>query len=301
MEQKIDSRSLWAWTAAAMFAPVAQSLGSVSWVWVLAVGILAGGLWLLGIRATEKGRSCGKPVAVLQITSLIFAASVASSRSAACWITAKPGWTIPVVLLVLAACSATQGTRAGARCGAVLYWFVAGIFLLLAAFCLPDVEPRWLLPDRTAPEGETVTILLIPMAALLLPREGKSKAWPWAAAILLLAVTVSLLTFGTLSPRVASQTEGAFFQTARGISILGVAERFEALVAAAMTVSWFCLLSLFLTAAGHLAEHLHPAWGKPAVWLSAALAALIMPWTSNLSPWLSAALAFLLWFLPCRK
>lgn len=297
MEQKIDNRSLWAWVAAALFAPAAQSLGSASWPWVLLVASVAGALWLLGAAATERGWRCGKAVAAMQILYLIFAVSVAASKSAACWITAKSNWTIPVVLLVLAATSAAQGNRAGARCGAMLYWFVAGMFLLLAAFCLPNVEVNWLRPGVVAPDGQTAAILLIPAAALLLPREGKGKAWPWAVAALVLSVTVSVLTIGTLSPKIAAQTEGAFFETVRGTSILGVAERFEALVAAAMTLSWFCLLSLFLAAIGHMAQKIHPALGKPSIWLSAAIAALVSPYAPVVPAALAAVLAFLLWFL----
>ena len=47
----------------------------------------------------------------------------------------------------------------------------------------------------------------------------------------------------------------------RGISILGVAERFESVVAAAMTLGWFCLLSLLLTGAGHLGKRCIPVGG----------------------------------------
>lgn len=297
MERKIDARTLWAWVTAAMFAPAAQILGSVSWPWVLFLGIAGGMLWIAGASVTRKGWRCGKAVAILQILYLIFAASVAASRCDDCWITAREGWTIPVVLLVLAACSAAQGTGAGSRCGAVLYWFVAGMFLLLVAFCLSDVEAKWLRPEIVEPEGQGAAVLLIPLAALLLPREGKGKIWPWAAAVLILTVTVSVLAFGTLSPAVAARTEGAFFEAVRGTSILGVAERFEAVVSAAMTLSWFCLLSLFLTAIGSMAYRIKPTWGKPAVWISAALAALTCSYASAVPPALAAAAALVLWFL----
>ena len=108
---------------------------------------------------------------------------------------------------------------------------------------------------------------------------------------------VSLLTAGVLSPAVATNIQGAFFEMIRGISILGVAERFEAVVAAAMTLGWFCLLSLLLTAAGHLGETLHQGWGRPTVWLTALLAAAGQAWAREVSPWFSALGALVFWCL----
>ena len=108
---------------------------------------------------------------------------------------------------------------------------------------------------------------------------------------------MSLLTAGVLSPAVATNIQGAFFEMIRGISILGVAERFEAVVAAAMTLGWFCLLSLLLTAAGHLGETLHQGWGRPTVWLTALLAATGQAWAREVSPWFSALGALVFWCL----
>lgn len=139
--------------------------------------------------------------------------------------------------------------------------------------------------------------MLLPAAAALLPRRKGRSPWLWGLGLAVAGAGVSLLTAGVLSQAVAVHTQGAFFEMIRGISILGVAERFEAVVAAAMTLGWFCLLSLLLTGAGHLGETLHPGWGRPTVWLTTLAAALGLPWARGVSPWLSALGALVLWCL----
>lgn len=285
--------------AAALSAPIAQFFGSFSWIWTLLIGVAAGILWLCVEHATAHGRRDWKPITVLQIVFLIFAAGIAASWSGACWITAKHTWVIPIILLALAACAAEGGCQTGARCGAVLFWFLAGMFLLLCAFALPDVKMEWLAPAAIGNEnaGIAVAVLLLPAAAAMLPREKESRPWPWAVGLVLCAAILSAVTVGVLSPAVAEKTSGAFFEMVRGIRIFGVAERFEAIVAAAMTLGWFCLLSLLLTVTGHMAETLHEGWGKPGVWLTAVLAGVVSLWGRNAPAWPFALGALVLWYL----
>ena len=264
--------------AAALSAPIAQFFGSFSWFWTLLIGIASGILWLCVEQTTVNGRRDWKPLTVLQILFLIFAAGIAASWSGACWITAKHTWVVPIILLALAACAAEGGCRTGARCGAVLFWFLAGMFLLLCAFALPDVKMEWLAPAPMENEntGIAVAVLLLPAAAAMLPREKKSRPWPWALGLTVGAVILSAVT---------------------GIRIFGVAERFEAVVAAAMTLGWFCLLSLLLTVAGHMAETLYEGWGKAGVWLSAIVAGVISLWGRNAPVWPFALGALVFWCL----
>ena len=142
---------------------------------------------------------------------------------------------------------------------------------LLGVFSVQEAELSNLAPRFTSP-GERVIPFLLPGAAVLLPRKKGSTPWQWGLLLLLTALGISVLTAGVLSPGVAENSEGAFFQMARGISILGVAERFEAVVAAALTLGWFCLMSLLLTAGGHMAETMKEGAGGWAVGASALIA-----------------------------
>lgn len=298
--REIEGHSLWAWTAAALTAPMLQFLGGVPWHWSLLAGLGAGALWLLVERFGGECR--WKLAAVVQVLFLTVCAGTASAWAGACWLGMEHPWTISVVLLVLAACASESGCRAGTRCGAVLFWFLAGMLLMLCVFAVPDVKPMWLAP-KAGGRWLPALVLLTPAVGVLLPRKRGKAPWLWALGLALAGAGVSLLTAGALSPEVAANTQGAFFEMARGISILGVAERFEAVVAAAMTLGWFCLMSLFFTAAGRMAEAVSPGWGRPGVWLSALGAMAVLPWGRSIPAWPLAAGAILLWcILPliCR-
>lgn len=290
--RNIDSASLGAWVLAAMLAPMAQFLGSVSWYYVLAIGVGAGLLWMC---AAAGKRPCGNTETVLQLLGLTLAAGLSAQWAGRCWSQANNGWVIPVTLVLLAACSAERGGQVGARCGATLFWFLAAMVIGLLAFAVPDVKPRFLLPAASGNPIPAAAVLLIPGAAMLLPRE-KGKGWGWAAAILALAVAISAVTQGVLSPAAAAGQQGAFFEMIRGISILGVAERFEAVVAGAMTLSWFCQLSLFFSAAGELGEGLRPNAGRKCVWICAGAAAAVFGFVS-IPPYAAALGAGALWYL----
>ena len=179
----------------------------------------------------------------------------------------------------------------------MLFWCLVLLFAVLVAFAVPEVEWRNLRPENRGDGSTAAAVLLLPAAAALLPRKKGRSPWLWGLGLAIIGAGVSLLTAGVLSPAVATNIQGAFFEMIRGISILGVAERFEAVVAAAMTLGWFCLLSLLLTAAGHLGETLHQGWGRPTVWLTALLAAAGQAWAREVSPWFSALGALVFWCL----
>ena len=155
-----------------------------------------------------------------------------------CWPTARQGWAIPVVLLVLSACAAERGCRTGARCGAVVFWCLVLLFAVLVAFAVPEVEWQNLRPENRGTVEPPRRLCSCRLRRHCFRRKGRSP-WLWGLGLAVAGAGVSLLTAGVLSQAVAVHTQGAFFEMIRGISILGVAERFEAVVAAAMTLGWF--------------------------------------------------------------
>ena len=107
-----------------------------------------------------------------------------------------------------------------------------------------------------AASGGTPLDALIAFAALLIPGAALALSpaleagervphWPWWGGTGL-ATAASLVAGGILSPALARRPE-AFRTLARGVSVLGVIRRFEALVNAAMLMSGFCLCTLLLT------------------------------------------------------
>ena len=175
--REIEGHSLWAWTAAAAAAPIAQFLGSAPWYWILAVGLAAGGVWL-AVQHVATG-PLPKALAAAEWIFLIYAAAVAAGWSGACWPAVRSGWVIPVVLLVLSACAAEGGCRSGARCGAVLFWFLAGLFVILVGFALPDVRGQQLLQPQHGHLEWITPALLVPAGYFLYESllYGAAAAW----------------------------------------------------------------------------------------------------------------------------
>lgn len=303
--KKVQARALWAWSVAGFTAPAAQILGSVSWPLVLGIGLLCGTIWVVVSKATAEGWHGPKFVYGVEYIILVLALMLWASLSGQCWTTNKAVRIIPLVLLTLSSCAAEGGIRAGSRCGRTLFWALAAMFLLLGAFSLPDVQVRWLKPNDNLDVSSTLLVFLLPMVSLLLPREDGTRLWPWAMISTGTGFAVALLSSGVLSPQVSGGTDGAFFAMVRGISILGVAERFEAVVAAAMTLGWFCCLSLLLTAAGHMAGQIHKGWERRGIWIGAFLAGLGQWYGEIPMVWIAPYVALFAWvvvpLLGCGK
>ena len=189
-----------------------------------------------------------------------------------------------MILLALAGTAARTGARTGARLGAVLW---VGLAVLLGGLlaCAMAVF-SW--SKLTASHGltwgwtEAAALGLAPAALLCLPREepGGLRWGFWLAAGL--GAAASVVACGVLgSLRVRLQQP--LYDMVRGVNVLGIAERLEALLSAALSVGFFCALSL-LCAVGTsvvrpwLARSAHPAAGygvaAAALALSAPSAAL---------------------------
>ena len=107
-----------------------------------------------------------------------------------------------------------------------------------------------------------------------------------------LAALFAAVTAGVLSPELAARSKNAFYDLSRSVSILGVMERIEPLVSAAMTMGVFCLLTGQLCAVRALIP------GKYTAFLTAGAAALAMFPAKLLPMPLLTAGNVLFWILP---
>ena len=299
MKERIEEKGLWLWVVAAMAAPFGQWLGSAPWLWVMGAS-LAVGILFLGARKLTGEAEPGKLLASLQLLFLIIIVGVTASHTGDCWLTAKVQWIIPATLLVLAACAASGGNAVGQRAGATLFWFVALGFGVLLLFALPDVCLPYLRPAQG--KITVLPVLLLPGVCLLLPRKKGKTPWALPLVITGLAGLISGITAGVLSPGVAARTSGAFMEMVRGIRVMEAAERLEAVAAAVMTLSWFCVLSLLLSAAGHMGEQIFPGKRKFFVWFTAGLGGGLSIFSEEISASILGLAAVILWYiLPAAK
>ena len=228
--------------------PVFRSCCGVSWPWVL-LGASAAALTLdvLSIWTARSERGSLRVPPMLPLLGALWAAresNYAFPETAGSALAA-------VLVLLLGLAAAWRGAEALGRCAGILLWVTGALYGSVLLFSLPQLRPERLTPAGSPVQALRVWLSLLPPgAALCLPAEGeRSKAlrWPWWAAAGA-ALAASLVTNGLLSPPIAAEPE-PFRTLARGVSVLGVIRRFEALGNGAMLMSGFSLCALLLTAA----------------------------------------------------
>lgn len=261
--KEITGKQSAAWLAAALAAPLAQTASACSWPVALAVG----GICLLTCWGVVKYTT--KPDGWVRILQSLWACVILSELlhwSTYCWPAHQSGWAVPLTLLLLALWAAGSGKEKAARVGCVLFWPLA---LLLGAVLLsgvPDMKLQNLKPVWQMPDAHLITVLLLP--ALWRPGEGKGNG-RMLTGLMLFALTASAVTAGVLSPAVSGGMRAPIYELSRSLSLLGIAERFESLVAAAMTMGYFTVLTYLLSIP-------KSTWkGKKGLWGCTAFSALL--------------------------
>lgn len=255
----ISSRQLGALALTAAGLPIFRLCCRVSWVWALAGGLAAAGT-LSVLTALAERRRTGNPASAAArrlppgrkafFWGLPLAGALWAAWESACAFPETAGSRLAAgLVLILSAAAARKGVAAAGRCAGILLWITGGLYGTVLVFSLPEIRADWLAPTGSPLDAlEVWAALLLPGAALglrgALEPGARLPRWPWWAAAGM-AVLASAVTGGILSPELARDPE-AFRTLARGVSVLGVIRRFEALVNGAMLMSGFALCTLYI-------------------------------------------------------
>lgn len=289
--ERIQARQLSAWLFTGLTPVMIQILGGSAWLWIGIAGIIGGVAVFFVWRSGWEPKRWQCPLLIFYI---IIVLGQLVSDAAGSWPVGNSYPAVPLILLGLAAWSAQKGPSAAARVGAVLFWFVLIMYLVVFGAGVKDVRFEWLKPQWEMPDELGLLLFLIPAAAACLLRPGNV----WGPRLILPTVftlCAVLITVGVLSPAVAEKVDSAFYEMSRSINLAGVARRFEALISAGMTVGWFALLSLFLTACGALFQRFLEGWGKVGVWIGALSSAAWMLCGLHISEWFLLIAAAVFW------
>ena len=220
------------WLLAALAAPIAHYAGSG---WLMSAAAALAVLPLTRIPKSWQGLTRG--MAFAQILWLGLVAGLLLPGSTACW-PSEQDKAVPLTLLTLAALTKPNRT---ARVGAGLAFCMALLAIPLTVSGASGVELRWLGPELMPwPVGLTL-VLLLPN----LPSAGEGTRGIFGTAFLTLAL--SALVQGSISLRIASTSGSPIYETARTLGHL------EPVTAAALTLGWYALASLFLDSAARIA------------------------------------------------
>ena len=295
MQNKIPSAQLRAWLFVAVVPAILSVVGKNGWLTALFVAVGCGAVCFCVL--TCRLEKYPKWLCILEIAWLtLFLAGVANISSS-CWAERNAGPWIPIILLLLAAFASRNGATQSARMGATLLWLVIPVLGIVFLTGTTDIQLKWISTKSELPNGALVASLLVPCMTVFLPKER--KVLRWTGLILgTTAIAGSLLVCGTMGAEVAQNAPNSFYEFSKGVTLLGVVEQFESLVACALTGGLFALLTLTLCGVYHLMEKTFPMLAKWSVWLCALVSAGVMCNLPNNDSWMAIGGVIFWGFLP---
>lgn len=253
-----DKMPINAWLLAAT-VPAALCVSEDAWLGALCIGILCSVQFCF-----KKQWVFSRWFYVLQLLWMPVFLAFAARESAVSWEDASLA--IPIILILLGAVAAHKGCARAADIGRVLAWVTLPVLLIVFLAGVADIRWEWISASTQHPNGILPGILLLPSLAVYLP-VGKKADWLPIVPILT-GVVASLLIQGTCGV--------SFYEFSKGITLLGVAERFEAFVTCTLTMGWFALLTWIFSVIFSLTEKILPAAGSYGVWIVAAIAVMLV-------------------------
>lgn len=277
--ERIPARQLSAWLFAGMTPVLIQLLAGGSWLWITAGGGVSAALTAIAWKYWRIAKwQC--PILILYIVLLLGQLLFRTSQS---WPIGSNDPAVALILLFLAAGSANKGVSAAARTGTVLFWAVLLLYLVVFGAGTGEVRVTDIKPGRQIADTLGFVVYTLPIVSVCFLSPGEKVG----ARILLPALftaAASVITAGVLSQSVAADTPNAFYEVCRSMNLFGVAQRFEPMISAGMTVGWFALISLMLSCCGSLTDRIFPGAGRYGVWGAAACAAVIKLCGLHISP-----------------
>ena len=246
--EKLTARQMLVWIASAMSAPLAIYGGKVSWGWTTITGALC---IILALAALRFGSNdFGLVIRLIQLAVLSIVAGAFAREITPCW--GEGSGSMPLVLLALAALSAVNSTKQAGQVCCCISWLIAIGYALMLAVGFKNVQWERLTAVRN--DGELLIVVYLMPAIWLLAPAQRANGLPLLAMVLF-GLAVSILCFGTLSAEGVTDSAVPFYQYSKSLTMMGIAERFEAIASVALTLGLFCSLSLLLNAAERMLKH----------------------------------------------
>lgn len=268
MHEKSLSRSGGMWLLSFCVTAGAALCGHMSWLSALIGGIAA--ILLYELRLKLPGGKAPGLIAVLQVLWLAVPLAVLASVVRELFPDASNGVYVPLVVLALSWLLARHPRDGVLACCVIVAYFLLAAVAVVCVFSLPGVQWRYLKPSFDWSEAAMALSIALGGMALLtaVPGAKPGRAWRWIA--LLCPALICTVVAGNLSRPLAAQQAGAFYALSRSISLFGVVERFEALVASCLTLGLCSACALLL----HAAREMIPSKGRDGVTAFLCVAAL---------------------------
>lgn len=261
MEGSISGRQAGAWGFCAASVPAVLTCAGLGWGWVLlgcaiAAGYyvltqeLAGGaVYLPELTVRAFGKCAGRAILTIGGVFTLLAAAQTARRAGI----AFPDGTAELaggVIVLLGTLAGEKGAKQAAKVCGVLFLVLAGLYTIIILAAAKNVQLRWMAPWGGARQTlEVVPPLLVLTCLRFLPGRKAAVKSGWLGLLAVCPAAFAALTAGCLSPRLTQQLTFPFYTVSQSLSVLGVMERLEPVVSAALLLGFFALESLLLEAA----------------------------------------------------
>lgn len=290
MREESLNRSGGMWLLSFCVTAGAALCGHMSWLSALAGGI--GAILLYELRLKQPEGQVPGWIKALQVLWLAVPLGVLAAVARELFPDASNGVYVPLVVLALAWLLARHPRDGVLACCVIVAYFLLAAVAVVWVFALPGLQWHYLLPSFDWLESAMALSIASGGMALLtaVPGVKPGRAWRWVA--FLCPVGIAAVVAGNLSRPLAAQQPGAFYALSRSISLFGVVERFEALVASCLTLGLCSACALLL----HAARQLIPSKGRDGLTAFVCLAALCGSFL-RLSPLIPVTGTILVWVL----
>lgn len=213
-----------------------------------------------------------KWVGALELLGSVLYLGTIARESATCWEDGNNISLLPVALLVVAGFAVRNGATQAARIGASILWFVVpGVIIILLAG-IGEWRAENVIPVNHATLWATAPIFLLPLLGVRRVGKGR-RVYRRGLLMGLCCVAVTIMLNGEKIPQTAANT---FYEYSKGITLFGIAERFEALSACLLTLGWFAMFVYLLGIIYEIAEENQKGYGRWGVWCSLVVVILIL-------------------------
>lgn len=290
--REVSPLQMGVWLLCGMVGPLSLLAGQISWLMAISVSILC--LASCGVAWSAPQKELCKALCIIEYIGTALVLGYFVRWSGDLWPTGRGYPTVPLTMLFIAVFAALNGIQGAARISCVLVYLLILLYGIVLAAGLEQIDGANLHTANTAIPLVAVAALLLPAGAWLLPVNARKLSKTFLIGAGVLFAVLCVWASGILSETVAANLKWPFYEATKSLSFLGIAERFEALVSVASTMSFFALYSYLLSIAGAMMERIKGGWGKGGIITAAAVAGAIMPFAHRVR-FLVVIAAILLW------
>ena len=270
MEGSISGRQAGAWGFCAASVPAVLTCAGLGWGWVLLGCAIAAGdyvltqelangaVYLPELTVRAFGNAAGRTTLVIGGAFTLLAAAQTARRAGI----AFPDGTAELaggVIVLLGTLAGEKGAKQATKVCGVLFLVLAGLYTIIILAAAKNVQLRWMEPWGGARQTlEVVPPLLVLTCLRFLPGRKAAVKSGWLGLLAVCPAAFAALTAGCLSPRLTQQLTFPFYTVSQSLSVLGVMERLEPIVSAALFMGFFALESLLLEAGREQIERAAP-------------------------------------------